>query len=98
MSSSVEHELWQIFTFYTLRGDALDPEHLKTSQFLQLLRDCLIVEPRGGSEPGGDGSVLRQHAHLAGAGDSVLYEGDGAGAHDGEDGGAEDGGEVADVR
>ena len=58
MSSSVEHELWQIFTYYTLRGDALDPEHLKTSQFLQLLRDCLIVKPRQGEEPSPEAMAL----------------------------------------
>ena len=58
MSSSVEHELWQIFTFYTLRGDALDPEHLKTSQFLQLLRDCLIVKPRRGEDPSPEAMAL----------------------------------------
>ena len=44
--TSVETELWNIFTYYTLRGDSLDPEHLKTQQFMQFLRDCMIVEPR----------------------------------------------------
>lgn len=29
--SSVEQELWNIFTFYTLHGNPLDPEHLRVS-------------------------------------------------------------------
>ncbi len=27
--SAVEQELWNIFTFYTLHGNPLDPEHLR---------------------------------------------------------------------
>jgi len=42
-SSSVEAELWNVFTFYSLHGNPMDPEHMRKSQFLKLLRDCLVV-------------------------------------------------------
>ena len=29
--ASVEQELWNIFTFYTLHGNPLDPEHMRVS-------------------------------------------------------------------
>lgn len=27
--AGVEQELWNIFTYYTLHGDPLDPEHMR---------------------------------------------------------------------
>lgn len=41
--SAVEQELWNIFTFYTLHGNPLDPEHLRSTQFLKLAKDCQII-------------------------------------------------------
>ena len=36
-------ELWNIFTFYTLHGNPLDPEHIRASQFVKLAKDTQIV-------------------------------------------------------
>lgn len=41
--ASVENEIWNIFTFYTLHGNPLDPEHIRCTQFVKLARDCQIV-------------------------------------------------------
>ena len=30
--ASVEQELWNIFTYYTLHGNPLDPEHMRVSR------------------------------------------------------------------
>ena len=30
--ASVEEELWNIYTYYTLLGDPLDPEHMKVRE------------------------------------------------------------------
>eukprot|EP00753_Platysulcus_tardus_P010386 PLAT2620.1.p1 GENE.PLAT2620.1~~PLAT2620.1.p1 ORF type:complete len:440 (+),score=160.43 PLAT2620.1:24-1322(+) len=43
-ATSVSEELWNIFTFYTLHGDPLDPEHMKPSQFLRLCKECRIMD------------------------------------------------------
>jgi hypothetical protein len=63
--TSVETELWNIFTYYTLRGDSLDPEHLKTQQFMQFLRDCLIVEPRWTTKHAAGGGSILMNERLA---------------------------------
>ena len=36
-------EIWNIFTFYSLHGNPLDPEHIRATQFVKLARDCQIV-------------------------------------------------------
>ena len=37
----VVEELWNIFTYYSLHGDPLDPEHLRPTQLIKMLsRDC----------------------------------------------------------
>ena len=41
---SVEAELWNIFTYYTLHGNALDPELLALTQMVQLSRDVQVSE------------------------------------------------------
>ncbi|GMH79654.1 hypothetical protein TrVE_jg13677 [Triparma verrucosa] len=41
---SVEAELWNIFTYYTLHGNALDPEHLALTQMVQLARDVQLLD------------------------------------------------------
>jgi hypothetical protein len=56
---SVEQELWNIFTFYTLHGNPQDPEHLKMSQFVKLCGDCEIL----GKQQGGH-SVSRAEINL----------------------------------
>ena len=40
----VEEELWNIFTFYSLHGNPLDPEYLSGSQFMKLVRHCKILD------------------------------------------------------
>jgi len=40
---TVEESLWNVFTFYTLRGDPMDPEHMSKREFVKFCRDCLIV-------------------------------------------------------
>ena len=43
---SVEQELWNIFTFYTLHGNPMYPDLLKSSQFSKLCKQCLIMKTR----------------------------------------------------
>lgn len=46
----VVEELWRIYTFYTLHGDPLDPEHLRSTQLIKMLsKDCGLVT-RGAGE------------------------------------------------
>ena len=40
---SVELELWNIFTFYTLHGNPQYPDLLKASQFVKLAKDCQML-------------------------------------------------------
>ena len=50
---SVIEELWRIFTFYSLHGDATaSPERLRSSQFVKLLSDCGLVASGGGGGGG----------------------------------------------
>lgn len=49
---SVEAELWNIFTYYTLHGNALDPEHLALTQMVQLARDVQVRVEWAGYEVG----------------------------------------------
>ena len=40
-------ELRRIFFFYALRGDPLDPEHLRSQQLIKMLsKDCRLCSPR----------------------------------------------------
>ena len=48
-NSTVEQELWNIFTFYTLHGNPMYPDLLKASQFVKLSRECNIIKSKGGS-------------------------------------------------
>jgi hypothetical protein len=41
---TVDEELWNIYTFYTLHGNPRDPSKLQCSQFLKLCRDCLLMD------------------------------------------------------
>jgi hypothetical protein len=41
--TKVEHELWNIFTYYTLHSDPTQPEHLKVAHFIRFVKDCQIV-------------------------------------------------------
>ena len=43
--STVEQELWNIFTFYTLHGNPMYPDLLKASQFVKMARECNIIKP-----------------------------------------------------
>jgi hypothetical protein len=42
---AVEQELYNIFTFYTLHGDARDPERLKATQFKNFASDIRVLAP-----------------------------------------------------
>ena len=46
-NSTVEQELWNIFTFYTLHGNPMYPDLLKASQFVKLSRECNIIKSKG---------------------------------------------------
>ena len=41
---SVEQELWNIFTHYTLYNNPLDPERMNKTQLLKLCRECKILD------------------------------------------------------
>ncbi|KAA0160519.1 hypothetical protein FNF27_01454 [Cafeteria roenbergensis] len=41
--ASVEQKLWNIFTYYTLHGNPLDPEHMRSQQFVKFCKTCQIV-------------------------------------------------------
>jgi hypothetical protein len=41
----VERELWQVFTYYTLASDPLNPSLMKISSFLAMLKDCGLMKP-----------------------------------------------------
>lgn len=41
---SVEQELWNIFTYYTLHGNPMYPDLLKASQFCKMAKQCLIMK------------------------------------------------------
>ena len=42
-SASIEHQLWLVFTFYTIRGNAMDPERLTAAALLRLCKDCQLL-------------------------------------------------------
>ena len=54
---SVEQELWNIFTFYTLHGNPMYPDLLKSSQFSKLCKQCLIMKTKDFPE-GLSGAVI----------------------------------------
>ena len=41
--TSVEDELWNIFTYYSLHGDPTDPSRLDSARFYKLCRDSHIT-------------------------------------------------------
>ena len=43
--SNVEVELWNVFTYYALHGNPLDPEHMTAFQFVKFCRDSGILGP-----------------------------------------------------
>lgn len=47
-ATTIDAELFNIFTYYSLHGDPLDPEHIRASQLLRLARDTLICGGRDG--------------------------------------------------
>ncbi|CAM9679583.1 unnamed protein product [Ectocarpus fasciculatus] len=60
--NGVEDELWNIFTFYSLRGNPLDLTRLSVNQFLRLARDCQIVN---GGDTASNGGLRAAEANLA---------------------------------
>ncbi|CAE7398054.1 unnamed protein product [Symbiodinium sp. KB8] len=47
---TVEQELWNIFTFYSLNGNPLDPGHIRQTQFVRFARDVGMVGEDATSE------------------------------------------------
>eukprot|EP00636_Phaeomonas_parva_P006273 CAMPEP_0118862584 /NCGR_PEP_ID=MMETSP1163-20130328/7737_1 /TAXON_ID=124430 /ORGANISM="Phaeomonas parva, Strain CCMP2877" /LENGTH=477 /DNA_ID=CAMNT_0006796501 /DNA_START=10 /DNA_END=1443 /DNA_ORIENTATION=+ len=43
--AGIEAELWNIFTFYSLHGNPLDPERMSGQLMLRLAKDCDVLEP-----------------------------------------------------
>ena len=39
-AASIEGQLWLVFTFYTIRGNASDPERLTAAALSRLCKDC----------------------------------------------------------
>ncbi|CAM9404990.1 unnamed protein product [Ectocarpus sp. 4 AP-2014] len=60
--NGVDDELWNIFTFYSLRGNPLDLTRLSVNQFLRLARDCQIVN---GGDTASNGGLRAAEANLA---------------------------------
>ncbi|CAM9936586.1 unnamed protein product, partial [Sphacelaria rigidula] len=50
--TDVEDELWNIFSFYALHGNPLNPTSLSATDFLRLAKDCQIVGAKASSERG----------------------------------------------
>ena len=46
MYTSVEQELWRIFTFYSLHGDPNQPEILRPANFVRFCKDCQITSKK----------------------------------------------------
>ena len=42
--NDVEMRLWNIFTYYTSRGNSQDPQHLRAETFYKLCEECGIVD------------------------------------------------------
>jgi hypothetical protein len=43
--STIEVELWNIFTCYTLHGNPRDPSRVSETQFLKLCKDSSVMNP-----------------------------------------------------
>ena len=43
--SSIQQELWNIFTFYTLHGNPRDPSRLNRSGLIKICRDVMVLDP-----------------------------------------------------
>jgi hypothetical protein len=43
--STIEVELWNIFTCYTLHGNPRDPSRVSETQFLKLCKDSSVTNP-----------------------------------------------------
>ena len=44
--SSVIKEIWSIFTYYSLHGNAADPSRLNSHQFLKFCKDSQLCEKK----------------------------------------------------
>ena len=42
----VGQELWNVFTYYTVAGNPLEPNYLRKQQFVQMHSDCKLVKKR----------------------------------------------------
>jgi hypothetical protein len=43
--ATLELELWNIFTYYSLHGNPRDPSRIPETQFLKLCRDSSVMDP-----------------------------------------------------
>jgi hypothetical protein len=41
---SIQEELWNIYTYYSLRGNPRDPSHINATQFYKFCRDTLLFD------------------------------------------------------
>lgn len=55
-ANDVEMQLWNIFTYYTSRGNSQDPQHLRAETFYKLCDECGIVD---------NVKVLKQDCYVA---------------------------------
>ena len=46
MGSNVENELWNIFTYYTVHGNVLDPERMTPLSLYKLCRETSVLDRR----------------------------------------------------
>ncbi|CAM9330968.1 unnamed protein product [Chrysoparadoxa australica] len=44
VEDEVEQEMWNIFTFYTLGGNDMDPTHVNITQLMRLVKDCEMLD------------------------------------------------------
>jgi hypothetical protein len=45
MSESIQEELWNIFSYYSLHGNPRDPSRIMATQFYNFCRDALLFDP-----------------------------------------------------
>jgi hypothetical protein len=45
MGISIQEELWNIFTYYSLHGNPRDPSRINTTQFYNFCRDAMLFDP-----------------------------------------------------
>ena len=44
MPLSIQEELWNVFTYYSLHGNPRDPSRINATQFYNFCRDCMVFD------------------------------------------------------